>query len=54
MKNKKITNQMPRIKRSLRLRLILSFFLMANFAILNAQNTISGTITDSKTTEQLQ
>lgn len=53
MKNKKITNQMPRIKRSLRLRLILSFFLMANFAILNAQNTISGTITDSKTSETI-
>lgn len=53
MKNKKPISQMSKVTPSLKLRLILSFFLMANFTVLQAQNIISGTITDSKTLETI-
>ncbi|PKB18839.1 TonB-dependent receptor [Flavobacterium sp. 5] len=51
MKNKKPTSTMFWIAISLKSRLLFLFFLTANFAVLNAQNTISGTIRDSKTSE---
>lgn len=51
MRNKKPISQMSKIKVSLKLRLILSFFLMVT--VLHAQNIISGTITDSKTLETI-
>ena len=53
MKNKKTINQMRRIKISLKSLLVLSFFLLTNFVALNAQNKISGTIIDSKTSEAI-
>ncbi|REG94787.1 SusC/RagA family TonB-linked outer membrane protein [Flavobacterium aquicola] len=53
MKNKKPISSKFWIGISLKSRLILSFFLVANFAVLHAQNTISGKVRDSKTTENI-
>lgn len=51
MKNKKTTHTKFWIDISLKSRFILLFFLITNFAVLQAQNTISGEVRDSKTNE---
>ena len=51
MKNKKPTSQLSSIKGSLKLRFLMFFFLTASLTASHAQNIISGTITDSKTSE---
>ncbi|RZJ55748.1 MAG: TonB-dependent receptor [Flavobacterium sp.] len=53
MKNIKSGSTKFGIARSFKLKLILSLFLIANAAVLHAQNTISGTVKDGKTNEVL-
>ncbi|MWB93100.1 SusC/RagA family TonB-linked outer membrane protein [Flavobacterium sp. GA093] len=53
MKNKKTPIPVFRTSGSKKLRLILSLFLMINMTVLYAQNSISGTVKDSKTLETI-